>query len=142
MNDFEYAREYLNDNALACLVVKDGQHLYESKARGIFPLYEAHVMQNIDMVGSALADKVIGKAAAMIAVEAGVASIHAIVISDHAIQYFDEHGIDYAFEKRTAYIKNRELNGMCPVETRALESNDYLELIVKVEDFLKSINAI
>ena len=142
MNNQDYARAYLNKNELACLVVKDGQHLYESIARGIFPLYEAHVMQKIDMEGSSLADKVIGKAAAMIAVDAGVASIHAVVISEHAIDYLDEHEINYTYEKRTVYIKNREQNGMCPVETRALASKDYAELIEKVEEFLKSINAI
>ncbi|MBN2260263.1 MAG: DUF1893 domain-containing protein [Clostridiales bacterium] len=142
MKDFDMAKNLIVENKYACVIVKEGKVIYASDARGIFPLYEAKEILKIDLNGAALADKVIGKAAAMIAVEGGVEAIHGQVMSVNAINYLIQHEITYSFDLLTEYIKNRELTGMCPVETRAITTDDYSELNGKVKEFLKTIGAI
>lgn len=137
-----FAKERLQHEALACVIAKGDEVLYQSKARGIFPLYESVVLKNIEMKGAALADRVIGKAAAMFAVEAGIDSVFGLVMSEHAIAVLEKAGIPYEYQSFTPYIKNRELTGMCPVETRAIASDGFPMLRGKVERFLGSLGMI
>jgi nucleoside-diphosphate kinase len=139
MKEIQIGIEYMEREKVTCVILSEGKIIYESKARGIFPLYEVHEILEIDIRGSVLVDRIIGKAAAMIACQAGVSHIYGQVMSDNAIKYLEEQGIPYSFEIRTAYIKNREKNGMCPVETRSLASNTYKELKEKIEEFLTSV---
>jgi nucleoside-diphosphate kinase len=140
MNDGEFAKELLKKGEYACVIVKDRRIIYTSKARGIYPLYEAGEILGLDFRGAFLADKVIGKAAAMIAVEGGIRGIYGEVMSQHALDFIRSRGIQPDYRHHTPYIKNRDLDGMCPVETRAITTGDYGELIGKVEEFLISVN--
>ncbi len=142
MGDFDLAKDLITNGDYVCVVVKNDEIIYTSKARGIFPLYEAKEILKIDLNGASLADRIVGKAAAMIAVESGITSIHGQVMSENAIKYIQSHEIGYSYDKWTEYIKNRERTGMCPVETRAMTTDDYEELEIKVRDFLKSTGVI
>lgn len=142
MTEIEIALNCLKNEGYACAIVKDFKLVYLSKDRGIFPLFEAKEILKLSLHKAVLADKVIGKAAAMIAVEAGITDIYGVVMSEHAIDYIKESNINFSYKNRTPYIKNRELSGMCPVETLAIKSSNYNELIPKIEEFLKSVNMI
>ncbi len=142
MDDFDLAKNLIADGEYACIVVKKGEAIYTSKERGIFPLFEAKEILKIDLRGASLADRIVGKAAAMIAVESGIISIHGQVMSENAVKYIQSHEIGYSYDKWAEYIKNREQTGMCPVETRAITTDDYRELEIKVRDFLKSTGVI
>ena len=107
--------EYMKESHSACVIFSGEEIVYESKARGIFPLYEAHEMLRIDLEGCVLFDRIIGKAAAMIACDAGMTYVYGKVMSEHASKYLDDAGIPYSYEIKTEYIKNRGQNGMCPV---------------------------
>jgi len=140
MNDGEFAKELLKMGEYACVIVKDRRIVYTSKDRGIYPLYEAGEILALDFRGAFLADKVIGKAAAMIAVEGGIQGIYGEVMSQHAIDFIESRGLQPEYHHHAPYIKNRDLDGMCPVETRAITTGDYGELIRKVEEFLIAVN--
>lgn len=103
------------DKTLTC-VVQNGDTILRSTARGIAPL-----LAWIDSVpdalhGAFLADKVVGRAAALLMVYSGVAQVFAAVISEPAAKCFEENGVEYSFDKKVAYIQNRTGDGMCPME--------------------------
>lgn len=142
IKDIDLAINILKEKKYSCVIVRKGKVLFESKRRGIFPLYQVNELLKIDIKDAALADRVIGTAAAMIAVEAGVIQVYGKVISEGAIKKLDSNKIKYDYETKTKYIKNRELTGMCPIETIALETKNYSELIQKIKEFLIKLEII
>lgn len=69
-------------------------------------------------------DKVIGKAAAMLMVYGGVKKIHALIISEHALQILQAHNISISYDTLVPYIINRKKDGMCPMEQAVLSIQD------------------
>ena len=66
--------------------------------------------------GSVIADKVVGKAAALLAVLGEVQAVFGRVMSEGAVSIFEKHQIPYQFETLVPYIENRTKDGMCPME--------------------------
>ncbi len=139
MKDVDIAAELLEKESLALAIVKDGRVIYKSSGRGIKPLYKAYEEHKIELEGSSVADRVTGKAAAMLCTHAGIKQLKTKLISDNAINVLKETKIIYEFDIRTPFIKNREKTGMCPVETLSLKSNSIDELLKDIESFLESI---
>lgn len=138
MKDIEIAVEHLEKEKLTLAVVKDGKLIYSSSDKGIKPLYIAYV-EKIDLVGSSVADRVTGKAAAMICANGSVKELNTKVISDNAINVLKETNIEFKYDIHTPYIKNRDKSGMCPVETLSLNTDNIDDLLIGIEKFLESI---
>ena len=66
--------------------------------------------------GASIADKVIGKAAAGIAVSGGVRRIHADVMSRRSLPILDSAGIEYSFDTLVDRIVIPEGDSRCPLE--------------------------
>ena len=66
--------------------------------------------------GASVADKIVGRAAAMIMVYAGVKEVFASVISNGAIDVFKDAGISFSYSMSTIAISNRRGDGICPME--------------------------
>ena len=64
---------------------------------------------------SVIADKVVGKAAAL-CVLGKAEAVFGSVMSDGAVKVFEKHQIPYEFETRVQHIENRTKDGMCPME--------------------------
>jgi len=139
MKDIEIAVELLEKEGLTLAVVKNGDLIYSSRDIGIKPLYTAYT-QNMDLSGSSVADRVTGKAAAMICAESGIKELKTRVISDNAINVLEGTDIVFNYDESTPYIKNRDKTGMCPVETLSLEKDNMDDLLEGIEKFLESIS--
>ena len=142
MNDLNLAREILEKEDLTLAVVKNGECIYRSKKRGIYPLYTAVHDIKDKLNGASAADKVIGRGAAQLYAYAGIGSVYATLVSKGTREVFDEAGIEYPAQKYVPKIMNREKTGMCPVETISYESETIEELLEKIEGFLKRIGMI
>ena len=81
-----------------------------------------------------VADKVIGKAAALILKEANIKELYAELISENAIELLDKTNIKYRYNKKVREIRNRDNTDICPMEELALESNNADELIEKIKE--------
>jgi hypothetical protein len=139
MKDIELAAALLEEENLTLGIVKDEKVIFSSSDKGISPLYKAVMHHKQELEGSSVADRVTGRAAAMLCVYAGVIKLKTRLISDNAISVLKESNIDYEFEKQTPYIKNRDNTGMCPVENLSLKTNNISELLKEIENFIKSI---
>lgn len=140
MKDLGLAKEILEKEELTLAIVKDGECIYKSKKRGIYPLFMAVRDMKDKMKGASATDKVIGRGAAQLYVYADVTSVHTSMISEGTREVFDEAGVEYEALKTVPMIKNRDKTGMCPVETISYESETIEEVLEKIEEFLKSIN--
>ncbi|MFA9423228.1 MAG: DUF1893 domain-containing protein [Sedimentibacter sp.] len=139
MKDVRLAKELLEKEKFALAIVKDGKLVFSSYERGIKPLYIAVEQLKDELEGSSVADRVTGKAAAMLCKYANIKELNTRLISENAINVFKETSIIYEYEELAPYIKNRDKTGMCPVETISLKSNDISELLSGIANFLESI---
>lgn len=71
-----------------------------------------------------VADKVVGKAAALMFVLGGVKRVYASVISQSALNVLNTHGVETVYEKLVPYIINRAGNGPCPMEYAVRDTED------------------
>lgn len=140
MKDIELAKSLLDKKNQAIVIVKEGRVIFSSDGKGIKPIYTALNEFKDELRGSSIADKVVGKAAAMICAYADIKELDTKLISENAISVLENTSIIYNYEKSVPYIKNRDQSGMCPVETLSLKVNNIDELLIGISNFLKSIN--
>ncbi|TJX13447.1 DUF1893 domain-containing protein [Tissierella creatinini] len=139
MKDIEIAKKLLLEEQLALVIVKNGEVLYKSKGRGIKPLYTAYTNMKSSLKGASVADKVIGKAAAILCVNAEIQGLYTNLISEKAIEVLDQTDIKFTYNLKVPFIKNRDNTGLCPVENLSLNVEGIDELLIGIDEFLKSI---
>lgn len=100
---------------------------YTSKKRGVAPIVDKFDEDSEFFKGACVADKVIGKAAAMLLVKYGVKEIYAEVISDHAVNFLADKNVSLTYNVRVEYIINRTKTDMCPMEKTVLNISDETE---------------
>lgn len=139
MKDLELAEKIIEEKSLTLVVVKGGNILFTSADRGIKPIYTAVTDFKEELEGSSVADRVTGRAAAILCRYGKIAEIHTDLISDEAIKIFKKSGIKYFYEEYSPYIKNRDKTDMCPVEKLAYGVDDPKELIQRISEFIESM---
>lgn len=112
--DLEEAKKRMIDGGYTCVVIKDKQ-VYTSVERGVKPLL-VWLENGTDFTEAVVADKVIGKGAAMLYVLLGVKEIYTPVISELAKATLEAHGILLHFDDCVKGIRNRTGTGPCPME--------------------------
>ncbi len=120
--NLEKAKKILDEGEYTCVLCKD-DIIYTSKERGIRPVL-MWLEAGIDMKNFSAADKIIGKAAALLFVLAGVCEVYAPLMSDGAISVFSENCIKFENIKTVKTIVNRQGDGQCPMESTVAEISD------------------
>lgn len=108
------AHMLLLDGGFTC-VLTDGSRTYTSTQRGVRPLLEL-LESGTDCTGFYAADKVVGKATALLYCLLKVRAVHALVISERALTVLEHHGIAITFDQKVPQIRNRTNTGPCPME--------------------------
>lgn len=122
MSDLERAKELLTGSA-NCVLVKGGI-VYISKKSGIAPMLD-FLGAGMPLEGFAAADRIVGKAAAMLFVRAGVGTVYGEVMSRSGSEYLKAHGVGHSWGQLVDVIINRAGTGMCPMEQTVLSLDDY-----------------
>lgn len=135
--DIEKAKKLLKDNNYTCVLCK-GETVYISFDRGVAPILKL-IENNTDVSGFSVADKVIGKAAAMLFSMAGVKEIFTDIISIPAKLYLEQKGITLSFNTLTEKIINRAGDGLCPMETLVMNVCDEKEAFLLIKEKLKEL---
>jgi hypothetical protein len=114
--DLETASKRLNQKSLNLVVVKNGKVLFETESHGLGDLVEAINQLQSSIKGSSVADKIVGRAAALLFVYSGVSAVFAATISDGGIAILDNNNVFHEFEKRVPRILNLKKTDVCPFE--------------------------
>ena len=112
--DLLQAQKLLHEHGYSCVWYHQGS-VYTSKQSGIRPILEMLESGN-QLQGFAVADKIVGKAAALLFVLAGAAEVHGVTMSSTALHILRSSGISASYELLTDCIKNRQGTGPCPME--------------------------
>lgn len=132
MTDLDLAKKQLIKDECTC-VLRKGDSVYSSHSRGVKPLLSL-LDSGEDYRDYSAADKVVGKAAAMLYVLLGVGKVHACVISEKALTVLAKGGIDVTYDTLVERIHNRTNTGFCPMEEAVWEIEDLREGLQAVRE--------
>lgn len=120
--DLEHAKNEFMHRNLGFIIVNDSKILAESREKGVAPFYFA-LAKNKNVKGGSVADKIVGKAVALLCAYGGITSVYTPVISQPALNVLNAHNIHVEVEKVVPMILNRNKDGQCPIEALIMELN-------------------
>jgi hypothetical protein len=124
-NDIQIAKDLLGNDDIVFVIVKDGEVLFSSSKKGIQPFFDALEKHPREMYSDcSIADRVIGKAAFMLAAYLGTKHIYTPLASQHAVEAALGLSLDLIPDNVVPYIINRTKDGMCPMERTVLNISD------------------
>lgn len=132
------AKDYLQD-PVTC-VLKKGDSILSSEKTGIAPILQ-WIGDGLDLSGYEAADKIVGKAAAMLFAKAGVKEVYGEVMSEPARLFLKAKGIPYFYSTLTDKIINRTGNDMCPMEKTVLHMDDVEEAYAALQKTLSKLQS-
>jgi hypothetical protein len=119
MEDLKKAREILDSSELSLVLVKEEAVLFSSSDKGIRGLMEAIISCGQRIRGASLADRVVGRAAALLVLHGGISSVHARLLSEEAEALLSSHGTTISYDRKVPMILNRTGSGPCPLEEQS-----------------------
>ncbi len=123
----------------ALVVAKNGVIVSQKEGRGIAPILNA--AEAGDLKGAIVADKVIGCAAAAIAIVGGAIEVRTPLAAEGAKALLDSRGIRLVAEKTVPTILNRAGTGSCPMEAAVKGCDDPEQMVSKIKETLERIKA-
>ena len=120
MTDIQIAKANLAGHSI-CLC-KDGGIITDD-GRGISPMMRL-IAEGRDLSGYSAADVIVGKAAAMLFVKAGIVEVFGKVISAAGRDYLIRHNIPCSWDTLTEKIINRKGDDICPMEKTVADIYD------------------
>lgn len=128
MTDIEVAVQALPGHSL---VLCRGGNVWKSDLRGVAPMVD-QLQNGVDLRGYSAADKVVGRAAAMLFIAAGVVAVYAETMSLAAEELLHRHGIITSCGGRTDRIRNRDHTDICPMEKAVADTEDVTEGVARI----------
>lgn len=123
-NKLEQAVKILTEKEASCIIYKSEDNVRASEAIGIKPLMVELRKDKNAFEGCVIADKVIGKAAALMMILGKAEAVYGRIMSESAKQVLEQSGIYYGYETMVPYIENRTKTGLCPMEETVLTINE------------------
>ena len=115
MNDLDRAKSYLTAHPNATVVFARGEEILFSELKGVRPLLK-FLEDGVSFQGGAVADRVVGRGAALLHACLHTENLYAEVMSRSAEEVLTYHGISFSCGILTEYIVNRTNDGPCPME--------------------------
>lgn len=136
MTDIEIAKQKLHADSLAFVIAKNGVILRTGTQSGIGELIDA-----VETLGDAahqavLADKIVGKAVAMVARTAQIRQIYSPLMSQAACDALKIDQISYEYGRLVPLILNKRNDGLCPMEQLTLPIADPGEAVAALRNFI------
>ena len=116
--NLEKAKMLLNKTDCTC-VLCNGDIILTDNRRGVRPLLDL-LETETNVAGFAVADKVVGKAAAYLYCLLNIKCLYAQVISQPALDVLAKTDISVEYSKLVPAIQNRTKDGFCPMECAVL----------------------
>jgi len=133
--DLSLAKQRLNQKNLSLVIAKNGEVLFETEAHGISGLLKAMKQLQNNMKGSSVADRIVGRAAALLLVHSDVVAVFAVTASHGAIEVLKNNRIFHQFERRVPCILDSKRVDTCPFENLVADVSDPKEACEKLRAY-------
>jgi predicted RNA methylase len=121
MQDLEIAKKQLYSKQLTLAIVKNNKVLFQTDSHRISGFIHAIDTLGMQLNGASVADRVAGKALALLCVYSGIREVYAEVLSEKAQALFKENEIACQWEQLVENVLDLSKTGVCPFEKTAAE---------------------
>jgi hypothetical protein len=139
MEDLSIAKERLKRKGLTLCIVKGEQILFETKCHGMAGFMRAIKELGEQLSRASIADKIVGKAVALLCLYAEIEAVYATVMSRKAKELFDENEVQAEWDELVENILSNCKPAACPFESLAAEINDPWEAYKKLKALHESL---
>ena len=115
-------RDMVEKEGFTCAIAKGGK-LFTSTLRGIRPLLDL-IESGEDFRGGLAADKIVGRAAALLYAPMGMREVYACVLGAGGLEVLRGHNVAVQFGTLAERIVNRAGTGPCPMELASENVSD------------------
>lgn len=136
----ENASIIMTNENLTCVIANKTEVIYKSSERGINPLFN-FINFSSGIGPFYLSDKIIGKAAALLCIKAGICEVQTIILSSPALQIFKDNSIIYKYDSLVPRIMNRTKSGLCPMEALSEGVESPEDMYLKIKKWLTSMKS-
>jgi hypothetical protein len=141
MNALEIAKHALYEKELTLAIVKNDEVMFETRSHRISGLLAAIEKFGDALEGASLADRVAGKAIALLCVYAKIKEVYAEILSKKAKAAFEENGISYEWKDLVDNILDVNKSGACPFEKAANDISDPKDAYITFKALQQSLKA-
>ncbi len=138
MRDLEIAKHKLKTENLSLVIVRAGKILFESNLRGVAGLIRAIDDLGPRLSSASVADKVVGRAAALLLAYSHIGEVYAGIISNDGLAALLEYGVKAEYGRLVPKIMNQQGRDLCPLEKLSTTINSPSEAYKKIKEFLFS----
>ena len=136
--DLTRAKEELSAGGYTCVICRENI-TYRTAERGVRPLLN-WLENGTDLSSGCAADKVVGKAAAMLYCLLKVKAVYAGVLSKPALEVLNSYGVSVEYNKLVDAIENRTKTGLCPMEQATLHLTDPADAPAAIRKKLRELS--
>jgi len=131
----------LHAEGCSCVIYNnDHTHLFHK--RGVQDLHQLLRTSPDTLRGAMIADKVVGKGAAVLMTAGGVRWVYADVISQSALEFLLTHNIEAEYGRVVPNIINRAGTDICPVEKLCMQCDDIAEALKLIDEFIEKMRSV
>jgi hypothetical protein len=141
MQDLEIAKKQLYSKNLTLAIVKNGIILFQTDTHKISGVIGAIEKFGAQLNGASVADRVAGKALALLCVYAGISQIYAEVLSRKALAVFEDNKIMFEWKEIIDNVLDIDKTGVCPFEKVAANISDPKESYATFKTLLTKMKA-
>jgi hypothetical protein len=141
MEDLRIAKNRLGEKGLTLSIIKDKQILFETSSHGISGFLKATEELGERLNGASVADKIVGKAVALLFLYARIEAVYASVMSREARELFENKSIHVEWGELVVHILSNCTPATCPFERLAAGITDPAEAYKKLKALQDSLNS-
>jgi len=127
------------EKILTLTIAKNGEIVFETYSHGISGFLEAVEKLGDTLNGASVADKVVGKAIALLCVYTNVKMVYAVTLSREAKKFFEKHGVYHEWDELVENILDFKKAGVCPFEKLATEISNPNEAYKRLKALQNSL---
>ena len=136
-DDMTHARRLLSSDGATVAAVK-GDIVLTSRAKGVRPLLE-WISAGISLDGYSVADKVVGKAPALLYCLLRPHAVYAPVMSFAAEKVLEDRGVVVSSGLEVDQIKNAKGTGQCPIDASVADIDNPEDGLVAIRGCLRGL---
>ncbi len=141
MTDLDIAKTELYEENLTLAIVKNNSVLFATKSHRISGFLEAIEKLGSELQDASLADRVAGKAIALLCVHAKIKEVYAVVLSRKAQAVLKNNKISVQWRELVENVLDANKLGVCPFEKEAAAISDPAEAYSKFLNLRERLKA-
>ncbi|RJS90916.1 DUF1893 domain-containing protein [Candidatus Bathyarchaeota archaeon] len=139
MTDLERAKRILKEEDKSLVIVKNGRIIFCSESPGIKGILEAIEKLGERLSGASAADRIVGKAAALLLAYSQIVKVYAITLSRSGLYTLRKNSIPVEYDYLVPEILDKNKKDICPFEKFTSDIESPSLAFVKLKAYMENL---